>query len=402
MWAPQRSLLKSKQESRSQIPKLIHKIWVNGPASTIPKAIEEVAIASWTKHYPDFKLVIWDKLKLEELMRLHYPVELQAFEDIKPLAYKCDVARLCVLHRFGGIYSDLKQLSLERMEIGNAEYVLTRDRNMVYVMDEVAIQNCFMGVPPRSELVATYLAQCVQNIQNRKYTNSPLGITGPCVFGDTLTALNLNLGQTLWLRFGTSDPIYVYKLCSSPTQVLWSVKEVKKGRYRITPKDKNEQEQMHCINCEYGQQILCSGQPEHFASSWWSINESGGLQNVFTKQVMEVDGSRGWTLRLISNIDDFTVDSLNGQSNCLILRTNKDKTADAVVYNPATNMYLSARRSDVCDVNCREKEQYNIYNARGKPIIKHKFDNANGGDWSEVVNSNDYGLMWRKRQVYGE
>jgi mannosyltransferase OCH1-like enzyme len=361
-----------------EIPRLIHKIWVNGPASTIPEEIMRVPVESWRKHYPEYGIVIWDKAKIEQLMRMYYPVEFQAYQDIKPLAFKCDVARLCVLHRCGGIYSDLKQLSLERIDLENVEYLITHDRKLVFTQDKQVVQNCFFAVPAQSTLIANYLSRCVTHIQNRDYRECALGITGPTVFGETLKSCSLNTSRLSWLWFRLPKQAYIYELTASERSVVWPVHKVDCGYYRILLEGHDQGEFPHCINCEH-QRFVASRLRHEFVSSWWDVNDPNGLKNVFTGQYLEVDGLSGWTLQLLPAEDE------------------------ATLYHPASKLYLGALSSEIADVQCGgDLDDFHIYGAHGRPVIKHKYDNARGGDWTGVINANNYGVMWNERRVYGE
>lgn len=62
--------------------------------------------ASLQRHHPGWTYRFWTDADLAELVHTHYPEAAAAF-DAFPLIQKTDLARYCILHRFGGVYSDL-------------------------------------------------------------------------------------------------------------------------------------------------------------------------------------------------------------------------------------------------------------------------------------------------------
>ncbi|MCS3668069.1 mannosyltransferase OCH1-like enzyme [Salinibacter ruber] len=83
-----------------RIPKQLHQIWV-GP-KPIPDQQREW-IQGWKEKHPDWKHHLWR----EEEVREHLPEEALAFfEAAQSYAGQTDVARVWLVHKFGGVYVD--------------------------------------------------------------------------------------------------------------------------------------------------------------------------------------------------------------------------------------------------------------------------------------------------------
>jgi len=85
--------------SKTNIPKTIHYCWLSGdkmPDNT------NACIASWKKHMPEYKLVLWDMNKFD--INSHSFVKEAC--QVKKWAFASDYIRLYALYAEGGIYLD--------------------------------------------------------------------------------------------------------------------------------------------------------------------------------------------------------------------------------------------------------------------------------------------------------
>ncbi|MCY0386964.1 glycosyltransferase [Robbsia sp. Bb-Pol-6] len=58
--------------------------------------------------YASAAYTLWTGEMLREFIGRHYGNDVvTAFDSLKPHAYQCDLARYCLLHTLGGLYSDL-------------------------------------------------------------------------------------------------------------------------------------------------------------------------------------------------------------------------------------------------------------------------------------------------------
>ena len=108
------------------IPKTIHYCWFGGNPK--PEIIEK-CIASWEKYCPDWEIIEWNESNYD-VTRTPYTKE--AYES-KKWAFVTDVARLEIVHRYGGVYLDTDVelfCSLDTVADCEAFYIYETDRNI--------------------------------------------------------------------------------------------------------------------------------------------------------------------------------------------------------------------------------------------------------------------------------
>jgi mannosyltransferase OCH1-like enzyme len=88
------------------IPKIIHHIAPVDKSRWHP--IWSKCYTTWKKHFPNFEHKLWnDAENIDNFMREQYPQYLQLYSDFPAHIMRIDFVRFCLLHRFGGIYSDM-------------------------------------------------------------------------------------------------------------------------------------------------------------------------------------------------------------------------------------------------------------------------------------------------------
>jgi hypothetical protein len=141
---------------------------------------------SWREKSPEYEIIILDKHDCIEFIKDNFePDVLEAYNTLKPYAYKCDLMRICWLYVNGGVYKDIRQTLYEPLsEIidPDAEIIFGKDllvkRQMNY-----PILNSFIACIPRHAIMRKYIDLIVENVKKRRYGSSPLDVTGPNVFG---------------------------------------------------------------------------------------------------------------------------------------------------------------------------------------------------------------------------
>lgn len=83
------------------IPKLIHFVWIPG----FNKAPEYAStnIDKWVELNPDYEVVCWQERDIKKILSKK---SLEIFNELDMPIKKADLARLEVIHKFGGIYLD--------------------------------------------------------------------------------------------------------------------------------------------------------------------------------------------------------------------------------------------------------------------------------------------------------
>lgn len=113
-----------------------------------------------------------------------------AYNSLAPYAYKCDLARLCLLFVHGGLYVDLGIRFLTRLEppLGSG-LVAFRDLLVSSKNSWAVLNGLFFATAGRPEL-RTAIDLIVQNCKNKYYGATALDPTGPSAFGRAIAICN--------------------------------------------------------------------------------------------------------------------------------------------------------------------------------------------------------------------
>ncbi len=122
------SLLQSIEEYREcfyqgTVPPLIHQTWKNDtiPDKWLPSK------EHWVKFHPNWIYTLWTDEMNRELIKRHYHWFLDKYDSYPYGIQRADAARPFILHRYGGIYSDLDiqpNRSLSRLLMGKTGVLL--------------------------------------------------------------------------------------------------------------------------------------------------------------------------------------------------------------------------------------------------------------------------------------
>ena len=155
------------------VPLNIFQTW---HSKNLPPKMKE-CVQSLKRDNPEFKHYLFDDDDCREFIKIHYNESvLDAFDRLKPGAFKADLWRCCILYTFGGIYLDIKfgcNDGFKLIDLVNDEYFV-RDYG-----HEWAVYNAFIVVKPKNHILLSCIKQIVQNVQSEYYGISPLDVTGP-------------------------------------------------------------------------------------------------------------------------------------------------------------------------------------------------------------------------------
>jgi len=105
-----------------------------------------------------------------------------AYKCLKPIAYKADLWRYCILYIKGGVYIDIK------LEIMQPLLDIIKKYPTIFVKEpQPGINNGFIVTPPKNPILKACIDEIVINCKNRDYKmtspeskdTAPLDITGP-------------------------------------------------------------------------------------------------------------------------------------------------------------------------------------------------------------------------------
>lgn len=125
-----------------------------------------------------------------------------AFDRLKPLAYKADLARYCIVQRMGGFYLDQAVNDVALPDVSDYDFIGFRDGNANFTSWKVA--NNFYFARVGSTILDDAIQQVLENCKREYYGKDPHFPTGPSVLGRSVAKLgpelNVLIGQYYWFR----------------------------------------------------------------------------------------------------------------------------------------------------------------------------------------------------------
>ncbi len=161
----------------------IHQIWIGEIPDRERSWMD--SIRQWAKrdghHYR-----LWREEDCDEILR-RYDFRTDLRGSFPPFIYKSDIARLCLLHEYGGLYLDADFISVE--DRGCAEYLEDIPGLGLLQHRDDDIINCLMwSGKPHSPVLEHILERLKENLDGESLP-SPMTATGPgfltrLVFGE--------------------------------------------------------------------------------------------------------------------------------------------------------------------------------------------------------------------------
>jgi hypothetical protein len=192
---------------RTIIPLRIFQIWDN--KKTMPNSVKK-SVEMLKQQNPEFEHTLLDLDECREFIKGNFPKSvLTAYDGVKPYALKADLARYCLLYKYGGIYLDCK-------------YYCINDFKMIYLTDKEyfcrdvdisfdGIYNAILICKPKNSVLRKSIDTFVKNTQNRYYGSIPLCV-GPLMMKEFFTQKQLdNLELTHEYINNTNRYIQLYK-----------------------------------------------------------------------------------------------------------------------------------------------------------------------------------------------
>lgn len=136
------------------MPRVIHLMWLPN-WQQVPADLRDTR-AEWCRLNPAWDVRFWGQPQVEDLIRDHYPEFLTLWESLADdlTVKRADIARFIVLHRFGGIYTDMDLMPLRPLICSAdvpGEWVLVREYTAEGEPDRVC--NGFIGSSRRGNPV---------------------------------------------------------------------------------------------------------------------------------------------------------------------------------------------------------------------------------------------------------
>ena len=164
----------------------------------LPESLEEASRLSQNYFHP-FLYKRWNNNSLKDFISEYFPPDVvSAYDALRPLAYKADLGRFCLMHAFGGWYADisLKIAAPLLSELECKGLGFFRDYGpgipspMANAFDVV---NGLFYADAGHPALKRCIDQIVCHVSNRYYGFTSVSPTGPRLFGRVLAGFDLGL-----------------------------------------------------------------------------------------------------------------------------------------------------------------------------------------------------------------
>ncbi len=160
-------------KSVQKIPKII--IQTN-EKDLVPESMLE-SMKSIMDANPDYEYKYFNNKDVEKFLIENYPEKvINAYNKLKPGAYKADLFRYCILYKIGGVYIDspmTSKLPLEMLIGPKDEFIAPEDNGTG------GIYNAFICCIPGHKILERCIEYTIHNVENEIYGSGDLSVTGP-------------------------------------------------------------------------------------------------------------------------------------------------------------------------------------------------------------------------------
>eukprot|EP00547_Thalassionema_nitzschioides_P002042 CAMPEP_0194206944 /NCGR_PEP_ID=MMETSP0156-20130528/5845_1 /TAXON_ID=33649 /ORGANISM="Thalassionema nitzschioides, Strain L26-B" /LENGTH=696 /DNA_ID=CAMNT_0038933603 /DNA_START=137 /DNA_END=2227 /DNA_ORIENTATION=- len=248
------------------VPRIVHQTWFEevskGKYPNMSRLTESFKQSGW-----EYKFYTDDVAR--DILMTHFPKEvLEAYDALRPGAFKADLFRYCVLLIYGGVYADM-DVMLE----SNLDAAISPDVGFMVPVDEpgklvdkrMCLWNGFIVAAPGHPFLAKAIETVVNNIRNR-FTSVDVDATfcpdpelsilhafdtlftaGPCILGSVVNKALGRPGQTQFepgtIQSPRSDVKSTLKLDSKPRipgrTIILKQNKWDMGAHRFTLLEKN-------------------------------------------------------------------------------------------------------------------------------------------------------------------
>jgi hypothetical protein len=159
-------------------------ILLNGTSArptSVPEKIEQ-NIQSLRAEHPFATHHLYHDEELRSFIAAHFGPEVTAaYDGMRPLAYRADLGRYCLLHVHGGLYSDLSSFFFA----GLCTAAPTRLQIFRDYLNAVpwTVSNAIIAAPPGLPVFVHCIEAICHNVATRHYGINALCPTGPNLFG---------------------------------------------------------------------------------------------------------------------------------------------------------------------------------------------------------------------------
>lgn len=125
------------------------------------------------------KLYFFTNTMCDDFMKNFDERVYRAYKNLIPKAFQSDLWRLCVLYKYGGLYTDISLKMVEPVNFFvDFDIVLCEDTNQGDIYNAILFFKY-----PKHPLLKYWIDNIVLIVEQKKYGDSPLDVTGPTCLG---------------------------------------------------------------------------------------------------------------------------------------------------------------------------------------------------------------------------
>jgi hypothetical protein len=196
----------------SGVPLVIYQSWqTNSVPDYMYSCIKKLIAIN-----PEFDYYLYSDDASRKFIKNNFDREvLNAFDSLKPGAYKSDLWRYCVLYKRGGVYLDIKYFSLVPLIniIEKNPIIYVKDRQLGCNNSYTGLYNAFIVSPPGNSIFKYCINDIIDSCKFKLYRTSFLDITGPCLLGRIVNKYNSDNyinDLKFYHVFNNHEPISIY------------------------------------------------------------------------------------------------------------------------------------------------------------------------------------------------
>ena len=199
---------------------IIHQILIND-SNKLPKSLPKFYYFCFDqikKIYPNEKYHLYCGEEIEEIIKDNFDSDVYiSYLKLNAYACKADLARLCLLYLYGGLYADLTLYFLNPVpDLDILSFFAFRDRQKVS-MQSWSVQNCIMFSHEKTKVVENAIKIIIENCKKEHYGIQPVDVSATTVLGKSIMNSLPNLGistkgQEDFILKNNLDPKIVDKL----------------------------------------------------------------------------------------------------------------------------------------------------------------------------------------------
>jgi len=126
---------------------------------------------SWIDAFPNYDHVLWnDSEDLDRIVRDHYPRYWNLYRSFPVHIMRIDFARLCILHRYGGIYADMDYFCYGNFEDQLTDHSIYLVENLTEEFTSATVENSLMAAEENNKFfldTMNYVQACYIQFRNR-------------------------------------------------------------------------------------------------------------------------------------------------------------------------------------------------------------------------------------------